>query len=181
MARGLLLIDLQNDYFPGGAMELSGIEKAAGKAAELLSRARSQGAPVFHVQHVSLEPAATFFAPYTKGAEVDTRVTPSAGEPVTVKHYPNAFRETLLAGALRAAGVDELVICGAMTHMCIDASTRAAFDLGFQCTVIADACATRDLSFEGRTIAARDVHAAFLAALGSAYARILRADELSFR
>ncbi len=181
MSNGLLLIDFQNDYFPGGAMELAGIEEAAGKAAGLLGRAREQGVPVFHAQHVSLQPEATFFRPHTKGAEIDTRVTPVTGEPVTLKHFPNAFRETPLAGALRAAGVDGLFICGAMTHMCIDATTRAAFDLGFHCTVIDDACATRDLTFAGRTIAAGDVHGAFLAALGSAYARILRADELSFK
>ncbi len=180
MASGLLLIDFQNDYFPGGKMELVGMDEAAAKAAALLSRARGLGMPVFHAQHISLEPEATFFRPYSKGAEIDARVTPLPGEPVAVKHFPNAFRDTFLADALRSAGVDQLLICGAMTHMCIDASTRAAFDMGFRCTVIEDACATRDLAFEGRTIAAGDVHGAFVAALGSAYARILRADALSF-
>ncbi|HJQ36973.1 MAG TPA: cysteine hydrolase family protein [Thermoanaerobaculia bacterium] len=175
------MIDFQNDYFPGGAMELVGIDEAAGKAATLLSRARELGLPIFHAQHVALQPEATFFRPYTKGAEIDARVVPMPGEPVAVKHFPNAFRDTFLAGALRSAGIDQLILCGAMTHMCIDASTRAAFDLGFQCTVVEDACATRDLAFEGRTIPARDVHGAFVAALGSAYARILRADALSFR
>jgi len=178
MASGLLLIDFQNDYFPGGALELVGMEEAAAKAAGLLGRARERRTPVLHVQHVSLQPEAPFFRPFTGGVGLDSRVTPVAGESVARKHFPNAFRETCLAGALQAAGVDELVICGAMTHMCIDATTRAAFDLGFRCTVVADACATRDLIYAGRTIAAADVQGAFLAALGSAYARILRAEEL---
>lgn len=180
MASGLLLIDFQNDYFPGGANELVGIEEAAGKASQLLARAREQRVPVFHVQHVSLQPEATVFVPYTKGVEIDPRVAPVAGEPVILKHFPNAFRETVLASTLWTAGVAELFLCGATTHICIDASTRAAADIGFRCTVIADACATRDLTFEDRTIAAEDVQGAFLAALGMAYARILRADEVSF-
>jgi nicotinamidase-related amidase len=70
------------------------------------------------------------------------------------------------------------VIAGAMSHMCIDATTRAAFDHGFKCTVAADACATRALEFGGRTIPARDVHAAFMAALAMPYARISSTDDI---
>ena len=70
-----------------------------------------------------------------------------------------------------------MVICGAMSHMCIDATTRAAFDFGFNCAVIQDACATRNLEFGGQTIAADQVHGSFMAALGSVYARVLGLDE----
>ena len=87
------------------------------------------------------------------------------------KNFPNAFRATDLEPRLRAAGVDHLVIAGAMSHMCIDATARAAFDHGFKCTVAEDACATRALEFAGRTLPARDVHAAFMAALAVPYAR----------
>ena len=88
------------------------------------------------------------------------------------KHYPNAFRDTGLLEVLQGAGVEEIIIAGAMSHMCIDASTRAAFDFGFTCTVIHDACASRDVVFEGRTIPAGQVHGAFMAALGMRYARV---------
>jgi nicotinamidase-related amidase len=173
MARGLLLIDIQNDYFQGGAMTLTGMEHAADNAAAVLEYFRTAGQPVFHVQHISIRPAAGFFLPDTAGVEINERVRPRTGESLTRKNYPNAFRATALADTLHAAAVDELVIVGAMSHMCIDATTRAAFDLGFTCQVVADACATRDLAFGGRTVAAADVHAAYMAALASVYATVI--------
>lgn len=178
MTRALLLIDIQNDYFPGGAMELVGMEAAADNARTLLGAFRAAGEPVFHVQHLSARPEAGFFLPDTPGVEINERVLPRDGESLTKKHYPNAFRDTGLNALLREAGVDELVICGAMSHMCIDASTRAAFDAGFTCTVVEDACATRDLVHDRRSVAAADVHAAFMAALGSVYAGLARTSDL---
>ena len=97
---------------------------------------------------------------------------PLDDEVVVVKHLPSAFRETNLNELLQDGGVGEVVICGAMTHMCIDSSTRAAFDLGYRCRVISDACATRNLEFNGRLIEAVDVHASFMAALGAPFAQI---------
>lgn len=178
MTRGLLLIDIQNDYFPGGAMELVEMESAAARAATVLDHCRSKGMPVFHVQHLAARPEAGFFLPGTAGAEINASVLPREGESLTRKHFPNAFRDTALAETLRSAGVEELVICGAMSHMCIDASTRAAFDLGFTCQVVADACATRDLEFQGNTLCADAVHGAFMAALGGIYATLLTHSEL---
>ena len=104
--------------------------------------------------------------------EIHESLRPLPGEAVVRKHYPNAFRDTGLLEVLQGAGVEEVIICGAMSHMCIDATTRAAFDFGFTCTVIHDACATRDLAFQGRTIPAAQVHGAFMAALGMRYAQV---------
>jgi nicotinamidase-related amidase len=173
MPQALLLIDLQNDYFPGGALPLAGSEAAVAQAARALDRARQDGWPVIHVQHLARRPGAGFFLPDTGGAEIHPRVAPAAGEAVVVKHFPNAFRDTPLTGLLAERGITELVIAGAMSHMCIDATTRAAADAGFTVTLLADACATRDLVFRGRTVAAADVHAAFMAALSGLYARVL--------
>jgi nicotinamidase-related amidase len=97
---------------------------------------------------------------------------------VIQKHYPNSFRETALLDGLKNDGVESVVICGAMSHMCIDATTRAAADFGFGCTVVHDACATRNLDFGGKKILAQDVHASFMAALGSAYAKVLSCKDL---
>ncbi len=177
MKSALILIDLQNDYFPGGAMELAGMTGAAAKARDLLTAFRQAGRPRFHVQHLALGPGATFFRPGTPGVEIHANVQPHEGEPVIQKHYPNAFRDTGLLEMLKTAGVEELIIAGAMSHMCIDASTRAAFDFGFSCTVIHDACASRDLVFQGRTIPAAQVHGAFMAALGMRFARIMSLGE----
>ena len=179
MSTALILVDIQNDYFPGGSMALEGMEQAADNAARLLARFREQGAPLFHVQHLSVRPGATFFLPDTPGAGHNPRVAPAAGEPVITKHFPNAFRDTTLLESLREAGVDDVLIAGAMSHMCIDATTRAAFDLGFGCTVAADACATRDLVFQGETVPAAQVHASFMAALAVPYARVVSTAELT--
>ena len=172
MARGLLLIDIQNDYFSGGAMELVGMEQAADNARKLLDGFRQRGEPIFHVQHIATRPESGFFQPDTTGVEINERVQPLDQESLTQKNFPNAFRATSIDQTIRDSGVDELVVCGAMSHMCIDASTRAAFDMGYTCTVVEDACATRDLSFGDREVKAQDVHASFMAALGWVYATV---------
>jgi len=177
MKKALLLIDIQSDYFPGGRMELSGMEEACQNAASLLDAFRSEGLPVFHVRHLSTRPGSTFFLPGTEGAEINGSVAPAESEPVIEKHYPNAFRETVLLEKLKEKNIEELVICGAMTHMCIDATVRAAFDLGFKCVLIEDACATRSLQHREVVVKSWKVHAAFLSALESVYAKVLKTEE----
>ena len=177
MKTALLLVDIQNDYFPGGLMELSGMAEAASRAGELLAGCRRQGFPIFHVQHLALRPGATFFLPGTPGAEIHRSVQPLPGERVIEKHFPNSFRDTGLTDLLHGARIEELVIAGAMSHMCIDATTRAAADLGFRCTVVHDACAARDLTFGETVIPAAQVHGAFMAALSPLYARVLSLEE----
>ena len=169
----LLLVDLQNDYFPGGAMELVGTIEAATKARLLLDQFRRARGSIIHIQHLAARPEATFFLPGTDGAIIHPLVAPRDEETVVVKNSPNSFRGTPLLELLKEEGIDHLTICGAMSHMCIDATVRAAFDFGFHCTVAEDACATRDLSFQGRTVQAAEVHAAFMAALAVPYAQIL--------
>jgi nicotinamidase-related amidase len=173
MKTGLVLVDIQNDYFPGGRMELVGISAAGRKARELLAVFRDNGWPTLHIQHISVREGATFFLPDTPGVAIHDCIKPHPDETVVQKHYPNSFRDTVLLEELKKIQVEQLAICGAMSHMCIDATVRAGFDLGFKCQVIEDACATRALEFGGRTIAARQVHGAFMAALGSAYANVL--------
>lgn len=178
MNQALLLIDIQNDYFPGGAMELTGSEEAGRRAAALLARFREKGLPVVHVQHVSTRPGATFFLPDTRGVQIHDCVAPIEGETVVRKHYPNSFRETPLLDHLRQLQVGQLVIAGMMTHMCVDSTTRAAADLGLRCLLAHDACSTRALAFSGRTIPAEQVHAAFMAALDDLFAQVRSVDEL---
>jgi len=174
---GLLLIDLQNDYFPGGAFELDRAEAACANAGAVLSRFRSQGAPVVHVRHESVQPGATFFLPGTPGAQIHPLVAPLPDETVVLKHFPNGFRETGLGDRLRELGVKHLVVAGMMTNMCVDATVRAAFDFGFAATVLHDACAARALTFEDLDIPAPQVHGAFLAALGMAYAKVVSSED----
>ena len=175
----LILVDIQNDYFTGGRMELVEMQQAAKKAGELLSDFRRRSWPTFHIQHIAAQKGATFFLPETEGVALHESIQPQGDELVIQKHFPNSFRETSLLQELESHDVKKLVICGAMSHMCIDATTRAAADHCFDCTVVQDACATRDLEFGGKTIAATDVHGSFMAALGSAYARVVNLAELT--
>jgi len=176
MKTGLILVDIQNDYFPGGRMELAGMVKASSKAKDLLSLSRESQWPTFHIQHIAYREGATFFLPDTEGAEIHDSVKPLSGDIVIQKHHINCFKETPLLDELKKAAVERIVICGAMSHMCIDAAVRAAADLGFNCVVIHDACATRDVQFENRTISAQQVHGSFMAALAMAYAEVLSLD-----
>ena len=177
MNTGLILVDIQNDYFAGGRMELVGMHEAGLKAGELLSIFRGKKWPTFHIQHLSVQPGASFFIPDTEGVALHNCIKPQNDELVVQKHFPNSFRETSLLQELEKQDVKKLVICGAMSHMCIDATTRAAFDQCFDCTVVQDACATRDLEFGGNKIEAADVHGSFMAALGSAYAKVVSLEE----
>ena len=177
MKTGLLLVDIQNDYFPGGKMELQGMTEAALKARELLGFFRKLQLPTYHIQHMAVREGAPFFIPRTPGVELHESIRPLPGETVIQKHFPNSFRETGLLESLQGAGVEEVVICGAMSHMCIDAITRAAADYGFPCLVVHDACATRELAFQGTVIPAAQVHGAFMAALSPLYARVLSLEE----
>jgi nicotinamidase-related amidase len=178
MTQALLLIDIQKDYFPGGAMELVGSLEAGQRAGQLLQSFRRAGRPVIHIQHVSTRPGATFFLPDTVGVELHPSVAPQPGEPIFQKHFPNSFRETPLLNHLWEAGLTELVIAGMMTHMCIDTTTRAAADLGFGCRLAHDACATKALNWGGATVPAPQVQAAFLAALDGTFAQVQSVEEL---
>jgi nicotinamidase-related amidase len=174
----LLIIDIQNDYFPGGAMELEGADAAGTKASSAIKRFREEGKPVIHVRHLSVRPGSTFFLPGTKGAEIHPSVSPRDVETVIEKNFPNSFRGTKLEQTLKESGVKNLVVAGMMTHMCVDATVRHAADLGYKITLLGDACATRAQSYAGEQVPARQVHAAFLAALNGFYAKVVPSHEL---
>ena len=181
MKQALLLIDIQNDYFDGGTMTLVNADRASKNAKLLLEAFRSKKLPVIHIQHIATKADATFFLPETFGVEIHKNVRPVADEKVIVKHFPNSFRETELLDVLREHEITDLIVAGMMTHMCIDATTRAAKDLGYNCTLIGDACATRNLEINGETVKAADVHNAFLAALNITYATVTTAkDRIQF-
>jgi nicotinamidase-related amidase len=177
MKTALLLIDIQNDYFPGGKMELVEPLAAAKKAYELLQCVREHKGHHVHIQHVSRRPGATFFLPGDRGTDIHDSVAHFEGEPLVQKHYPNSFRETNLLDLLKGWGIERVIITGMMTHMCVDATARAAADLGFQVVIAEDACATRDLKYGNTIVPSDHVHKAFLAALKS-YGQVMTAEQI---
>ena len=178
MTVALLIVDVQNDYFPGGAMEVVGATAAGAQAAKLLAAFRRRARPVIHVRHISVRAGATFFLPDTVGSQIHESLHPVLDEPIFQKHYPNSFRETSLLAHLRSTNITGLVIAGMMTHMCIDTTTRAAADLGLTCFLAHDACATRALSSNGVQVPADSVQTAYLAALNGLFAKVMSASEL---
>lgn len=175
--RATIVVDLQNEYLPTGKLPLVGLEAALAHAARVIAAARAQGELLVHVRHESAQADAPFFAPHTAGVQIIPAVAAREGEPVIVKHHPNSFRGTALKELLDDQGITEVVVIGAMSHMCIEATSRAAADHGYPVTVVHDACATMSLSFEGTDVPAAQVHAASMAALGFGYASIKTTDQ----
>lgn len=175
--RALILIDIQNDYFGPGKWPLHGIDAAAHNAARVLAAARQAGDKVVHVRHEFQSDDAPFFTPASEGARIHPSVQPHADEAVVLKHQVNAFLGTDLKALLDQAGIEQVTLVGAMSHMCIDAAARASADFGYTTTVLHDACATRDQTFEGATVPAAQVHTAYMAALAFAYAKVISTEQ----
>jgi nicotinamidase-related amidase len=177
MKTALLVIDIQKDYFPGGKYPLVEPLAAAKNAYMLLQCFREHGGHHVHIQHISLEPDAAFFIKGDSGSDIHDSVAHFEGEPIVYKHEPNSFLNTNLLELLKSWGVERVVVTGMMTHMCVDATARAAGDLGFKVIVAEDACASRDLKHGDTVIPADHVHKAFLAAL-KAYGDVMKSDEV---
>jgi nicotinamidase-related amidase len=178
MSTALIIIDIQNDYFPNGKMELSNPVKAAANAGKILEWFRQNSKNnIFHVQHISNGEGAGFFLPNTEGVMINEAVLPLEHESIIIKHTPNSFFKTELESKLRENGVTKLVIVGMMTHMCVDATVRAAIELGFESTLIEDACTTTDLSYQDKVVSAEQVHYAFISALNGIYANVVSTED----
>lgn len=176
--QALIVVDIQNEYFPGGKMLLEGVETAADNAAKVMEKARANGDVVVNIHHEQPDPESPVFTPGSDGIKFHPKVAPAEGEKVILKNYPNSFLKTDLHEFLQAQGVERVVIIGSMSHMCIQATTRAASDLGYQVTLVHDACATMDVEFGGVTVPAAHVHASSMAALAFAYATCLSTEEI---
>ncbi|WP_436642966.1 cysteine hydrolase family protein [Microbaculum sp. FT89] len=165
----LVIVDAQNEYLDG-TLALPGIQPALDEIGTLLERTRAAGRPVIHVRHLG-RPGGLFDAEGRAGQIVDL-LTPLSGETIIGKSLPNSFAGTDLKETIDALGVKQLVVAGFMTHMCVSATVRAAVDHGLFSTVVASACATRDLpSATGAApVSAKTVHDATLAALADRFA-----------
>lgn len=158
----LLLIDIQDFYFPGGKLQLENPEQAGMNAGLLLEQFRKKDYPVYHVRH-NFEP----------GGNIHQYVKPAEGELIFSKDQVNAFQETDLLETLHGDSIESLVICGMQTHMCVEAAVRAAHDYGFTCVLVKDACATRVLQYEEHIIPAKSVHFSTIQTLQGSYARVM--------
>ena len=170
--QALIVVDIQNEYFPQGKLSLVGINEAAANAALVIASAREKGHTVIHVRH-EMPSDAPIFTTGSDGVEINEKVKPIEGEAIITKHYPNSFRETALTELLDKKNIKEVTVIGAMSHMCVDATVRAAVDFGYTTTTIHDACATLDLEFNGTTVPAAHAHATIMAAIEFLYGEVI--------
>ena len=177
MKKALIIIDMQNDYFAGGKMALVGIEEAMKNTMKLIEDAKAKEYEIFFIQHISTREGAGFFLPNSEGVKLHMRFDVSIGT-VIQKHYSNSFRETSLEAKLKEKEIKDLIICGAMSHMCVDTTVRAAFDLGYNIELVSDACTTKDLVFQNETIKAKDVHSAFMASLDGMFCEVKNTENV---
>lgn len=177
MKKALILIDLQNDYFLNGSMELKGIDKVLEKTNKLIKFAREQKYKIYFVQHIASKKGATFFVENTYGAKLNSKLDIQE-DVIIIKNYPNSFRDTKLNKLLDKDNIKNLIICGAMTHMCIDSTVRAGFDLGYTIELVSDACATKDLKFKEKYIKDIDVHFSFMSALSGIFCEVKKTSEI---
>ena len=172
--RALIVIDVQNDYFPGGAWALPGAERALPNIRRLIERARARQEPVVFIQHVP-PPGSPVFAQGTRGGELHAQLDVRPGDARLQKAHPSAFQDTALQETLRQAGVKAVDVCGFMTQMCCDTTTREAYARGYTVRLFKDACAARDLTVDGQTIPHDVVHKVSLGALAR-FAQVLPTD-----
>lgn len=148
------------------------------RMAELLTAWRASGRPVYHVQHMSREPASPL-RPGMPGNAIKPEVAPQPGEPLFRKEVNSAFIGTGLEEALRRDGRNALVVIGLTTEHCVSTTVRMAGNLGFTTFVVADATAAFDKQDRnGRRWAATEVHELTLATLDGEFATVVTTDEL---
>lgn len=173
----LIIVDAQLEYGAEGALTLPGLLPALTNCALLLERARTVGGEVIHIAHEGSPGRA--FDP-ARGGRIFPAVAPVEGETVLGKGLPNSFTHTGLQNHLAGIGRPHLIICGFMTHMCVSSTARAALDLGYETTVVADATASRALpsATGGEHVGADVVHEAALAALADRFSAINTTEQV---
>lgn len=170
--KALLIIDVQNDYFPNGKCQLVGAEQALVQIKLILEFFRQNNFPVIHIQHINTRADAIFFLPDTAGAQIHPELAPQPQEHLIIKNTPNSFYQTELLSTLKQLSISSLTVCGMMTHMCIDSTVRAAKDHQIPVHLLYDACATKDLTIMDKRIPAAMVHNAYMAGLNNMFAQI---------
>jgi len=177
MNTAFVIIDVQNDYFPGGRKELKGSLEALEKIQKVIKHCREKSCKIIFIKHIAIKPTATFFINGTTGIEIHKGIQSEENDEIILKKYPNSFRETDLNEILNRNHITDLVFAGMMTHMCVDTTVRAAFDLGYNSILISDCCATLDLTYKNEMIKAKDVQNTFFAALNGTFCKTITSED----
>lgn len=169
----LVIIDAQREYVEG-PLTLTDMPASVAEIVRLRAWAKAHGVPVIHIQQRN-GPGSPIFAPGSRGIEFLPDLLPDADEQVVVKAHPNSFHATSLDAVLKRLGRDQLILTGFMTHMCLDATARAGFDLNYEGFVVASATADRPLPAidGGAPVQPVELKRAVLAGLNDRFAWVL--------
>lgn len=179
----VLVIDFQNEYFPGGRMVIPDGGSALENTRRLIKAADAKGIRVIHVQHV-LPAGAPLFAEGGKTVQFHPDMQPRTGETVVQKDNVSVFAgasAAVMDKTLKEAGIDTLIVTGLMTHACVSGAARdaAAAPRGYRVIVSSDATATRDLQLAtGTRIDHKTLHAASLATVEDTYGDVMTTDAI---
>ena len=163
----LLIIDVQEFYFPGGQVPLEHPEKTSMEIKKVLDVFRDKNMKVIHIKHNA-----------GKNANIHPNVAPIEGEKVITKSEANSFNGTELGEYLSSKNITHIIVTGMQTHMCVEATTRAAYDMGYKCIVPEETATTRDLNYNNHTIKSKDVHYSTLSTLENSYAKVVKLGDL---
>lgn len=147
MTKALVVIDVQNDYFPGGQFPLWNPDGVLQNVERAIGTARARGVPVVHAQHVvgSAQGPGPFFNEGTPGAAIHPRILAAAPDaPVIVKAHADSFEQTNLEATLTELGVTDLLVCGMMTHNCVTHTAISKRAEQYDVSILSDCCTTVD-------------------------------------
>lgn len=150
--RALVVIDVQNDYFPGGGFPLWNTDKTLENTEMAIAQARAQGGRVVHVQHVAntANGPSPFFNPGSEGVAIHPRILAAAPDaPVVVKQHADSFVGTTLEATLQHWGVRELLVCGMMTQNCVTHTAISRSAEKYRVCILGDCCTTVDAMIHG--------------------------------
>lgn len=145
MKKALLLIDLQNDYLPGGKFPLWHTEATLENCIAAIEKAQTSGVAIIHIQHIA-DPAqglAPFFNKGSNGAAIDPDILSAAPDaPIVIKHYADSFHQTELEKVLAELGINELLVCGMMTQNCVTHTAISKAAEKYKVSILTDCCTT---------------------------------------
>ncbi|GAA5809424.1 hypothetical protein MFLAVUS_002832 [Mucor flavus] len=181
MSEALIVVDVQNDYFPDGKLPTCSPIETAKACAQLIQKFRQDGKEVVFIKHVMLDSQVKeypFFIKGTHGVEIHDIVKPLPTEKIISKHAVSGFVGTDLKEYLTSKGVKKLVVVGMMIHNCVNATVYSSIEEGFPCIVVDEAVNTVDQPYDGELVKAQDIKKAFLAGIQFSFSKVYKLQDV---
>ena len=176
MKRALLVIDVQNEYFPGGQLPITSPHPHFANILRAMDSASASGTPVVVIQHTFARPDAPYFRRDTPGWALHPEVAARPRDLWIEKNLPGSFTGTDLEAWLRSRDIDKVAVAGYMTHMCCDTTARQAAHLGLSVEFLGDATGTLAVENSAGSASAEEMHRSILCAQQMMISEVLNTD-----